>query len=101
VDGQQGYLGEVDDELSKLGVAAGLRLEPARDGLRHRLQQQRAELRDREYHLFSSSTTAASPLGSRTNLSPPTLSSRLRSLEFRRPAAAAAAEGKKFYTSLL
>jgi hypothetical protein len=61
VDGQQGYLGEVDDKLPKLGVAAGLRLEPARDGLRHRLQQQRAELRDREYHLFSPSTTAAEP----------------------------------------
>lgn len=59
--GSRRYLSEVNDELPELGVAAGLRLEPARDGLRHRLQQQRAELRDREYHLFSS-TTAASPL---------------------------------------
>jgi hypothetical protein len=65
--GQQAHLGDVDDELPKLGVATGLRLEPAGDGLGHRLQQQRAELRDREYHLLSSSTTAASPLVSRPN----------------------------------
>ena len=51
-DGQQGHLGEVDDELPELGVAAGLRFEPGRDGLRHRLQQQRPELRHREYHLL-------------------------------------------------
>jgi hypothetical protein len=66
--GQQAHLGKVDDELPELGVATGLRLEPAGDGLGHRLQQQRAELRDREYHLLSSSsTTAVSPLVSRPN----------------------------------
>uniref|UniRef100_A0A0A9DNB6 Uncharacterized protein n=1 Tax=Arundo donax TaxID=35708 RepID=A0A0A9DNB6_ARUDO len=45
-------LGEVDDELPELRVAAGLRLEPAHDGLRHRFQQQRPELRHRKYHLL-------------------------------------------------
>lgn len=44
------HLGEVDDELAELRVAAGLRLEADGDRLRHRLQRQRPQLRQRKDH---------------------------------------------------
>uniref|UniRef100_A0A0E0CJL7 Uncharacterized protein n=1 Tax=Oryza meridionalis TaxID=40149 RepID=A0A0E0CJL7_9ORYZ len=48
--GRPRHLGEVDDELAELRVAAGLRLEADGDRLRHRLQRQRPQLRQRKDH---------------------------------------------------